>query len=199
MSLRGGCAKRPDEAIYVAQGIASGKEQERPRNDMLWINHLRGFERLTLHQVARVHVDLTIGDADGEEIKRARGGRIFDHALLVELRVVAGADEFLRGGVPGDGAAEMRAAMIDREESAVAEAHDVKASVGNVRDRVGREIVHKPSVDDRAEFAFGESRLEIGDEYASGFYQGKSAKECPGNFEKVAAGGGDGRVVPARQ
>jgi hypothetical protein len=143
----------------------------------LWVNHLRGFKRLALHEVASVHVDLTIGDADGEQIEWAWGGRILHRALLVELRVVAGADEFLCGGIPGDGAAEMRAAMIDREKSAVAKADDVEASVGNVRDRVGREVVHKPSVDDRAEFAFGESRLEIGNEYASGFNQGKSAKE----------------------
>lgn len=33
MSLRGGL--QPDEAISCFEGIASGKEQERPRNDIM--------------------------------------------------------------------------------------------------------------------------------------------------------------------
>ena len=78
--------------------------------------------------------------------------------------------------------------MINSQETAIAQADDVEASVGDVRDRVGRKVIHESRDDDRAELAFGQARLEISDEDAGGFEQGKTAKESPGNFEKVAAG-----------
>ena len=72
--------------------------------------------------------------------------------------------------------------MIDREESAVAEAHDVEASVGNVGDRVRREIVHETRVDDRAEFTFGQAWLQVGDEDAWWF---RAAASPPKNAQAI--------------
>ena len=117
---------------------------------------------MALDDRIRVHFDLAVFDADGEQVEGARGGRVFNRALLVELRVVAGTDEFLGGLVPGHGAAQVRAAVVDRQEAAIGRAHDVKAPVGDMCNRVGRKIVYGTSGNDRAKFSFDQPRLEIG-------------------------------------
>lgn len=121
----------------------------------LRINNLCNVIGLALDDVPCVHFDFAVFDGEGEEIERAWGGGIFHGALLIKLGVVTRADEFLRGRVPRDGAAQMGATMIDSEKSAITDADDVETSVRDVGDRVYGEVIHQASGDDRAEFAFG--------------------------------------------
>ena len=79
------------------------------------------------------------------------------------------AEVYVRGQVALQEAFGFDMVLAPFDFAAIAEAHNVKASVGNVGDRVEREIVHETRVDDRAEFAFGQARLQIGNEDACGF------------------------------
>ena len=85
----------------------------------LRINHLCRFKRLALDRRAGIDQHVAILDRYGKQVERARGGRVFDRALHIEFGAVAGADEFVLVGIPGHGAAEMRAAVIDGQQATV--------------------------------------------------------------------------------
>jgi hypothetical protein len=82
----------------------------------------------------------------------------------------------------------MRTTVVYSEESAVVCSHNIEAAVGDMGHGIGREVVHFTGDDDRAEFAFGKSRLQIGDEYTGGFEHGNTAEEHPCDLEEVTAG-----------
>ena len=119
---------------------------------------------------------------DGEQVEGARGRWVFDAATPVELRVVAGTDEFLRGLIPGDGTTQVRAAMVNGQETAIGQAHDVEAPVGNMGDRIGREIIYLAGGDQRTEFAFSQARLQVGNEHTADFERSQTRRRRPRRF-----------------
>ncbi len=98
-------------------------------------------------------------NGDGEQVERTRGGRVFHFAFAIEARGVARADELAAGLVIRHGAAQVRAAVVQRQQAAIGQSDEVEASVGDVRDRTGREVFDCAQVDDRAKFAFGQAGL----------------------------------------
>ena len=118
-------------------------------------------------------------DREGKEIERPRSRRVDYLPVVLELGIVAGTDELTCSLIPWNCTAEVGAPLVQGEEATVGESSDVETTVDDVRHGAGRKVVDGPGYDGSAEFAFGEPRLQIGEENAADFDGGQPTDGCP--------------------
>ena len=99
-----------------------------------------------------------------------------------ELRIMARADKSTLRLIPGHIAAQVCAALVKRQETAICQPREIKTAIGDVRHRASRKIIHRSGGDLSAKLALSQARLHVGQADPTQFERCQTAEGHPGDF-----------------